>query len=640
MGPTQHLPRIAPHFQGVFMGLRSALAPIGAVVARLWHWLDASRRFTLNLLWLVLLGVLLAALLKGGPPALKDKTTLVLNLHGQLVEQHPGSARERALAELQGDATATVQLRDVLKVLEHAAKDDKITQMLLDLSAYRGGGQASQREVVAALQRFKTNGKKVVAYGEGFDQRGYQLAAVADEIYLHPMGAVEPIGFGRYRNYYKDLFDRVGVSANVLRVGKYKSFGEPYFANGPSRETLESDAYLYGDLWQRWLDGAQAARKLEKGALERYIDTLDTAGAAAKGNYAQVALNARLVDGIKTRDEVRAMLMERGAKDDKGHSFRRVEFTHYLAQLHDKPAMGKGVGVVVAEGGISDGDAPAGAIGGDSTAALIRQAREDDKVAAVVLRVNSPGGSALASEIIRKELELTRKAGKPVVVSMGDVAASGGYWISMSADQVVADPSTITGSIGVFGMLPTADKLLEKLPVHVGGYGSTWLTGAGDPRRPLDPRVASAVQAGIEYIYDEFTTRAAAARKTTPQAIHEVAQGRVWTGAQALERKLIDRLGSYQDAIDAAAKLAKLEGVPALRYIEKEPGHVAKLLEALGGDTLVALARFARQAQEPTALLPAAVRQAQAELLWLTRAQDAPGHPARHAHVHCLCTAP
>ncbi len=625
------------------MGLKSVLAPIGSAIAWVWSWVDGSRRFAFNLLWLLFLVIVVTAIFKRGPEPLRDKTTLVLDLQGSLVEQHAGSPRERAIAELRGENTQTVQLRDVLSVLEQAAKDDKISQLLLDVSGYQGAGPANQRELVAALQRFKqdSGGKKVFVYAEAFDQRGYQLAAEADQVFLHPMGMVLLEGFGRYRNYYKDLFERVGVSANVLRAGKYKNFGEPYFTNGPSEATLESDSALYGDLWQRYLDGVEASRKLDKGTITRYIDTLAERGAELKGDYAQLALQAKLVDGIKTRDEVRELLIAGGAKDDEGHSFRRVDFKSYMAHLKPELPAAQQVGVVVAEGGISDGSAEPGSIGGDSTAALIRQAREDDKVKALVLRVNSPGGSALASEIIRRELELTREAGKPVVVSMGDVAASGGYWISMSADEVIADPSTITGSIGVFGMLPTADKLMAKAPVHVGGYGTTWLVGAGDPRRPFDPRVGKAVQAGIDRIYIDFTTRAAKARQTTPEAIDAVAQGRVWTGQQALERKLIDRVGSYADAIAAAAQLAKIEGRPQLRYIEKERGRLARLVEGFAGDAAVQGAGFVREAVGLD-LLPAPVQQAQAELLWLSRASEQAQRSKAlfSAHVHCLCTAP
>jgi protease-4 len=619
------------------MGIKQVLSPVGRFFVRAWGWLDSSRRFFFNLLWLVILIALVSAAFNRGDK-LQEKTTLVLDLQGRLVEQRSGSTSDRLSTELQGGDSSQTQLRDVLKTLEVAAQDPKITQVLLDFSKFSGGGQAGLREVASALERFKASGKKVVAYADAYDQRSYQLAAQADEVYMHPMGMVLLEGFGRYRNYYKDLFDRVGVEANVVRAGKYKNFGEPYFANGPSPATIESESFLYGDLWARYMTGVEAARKLPAGSLTAYIDTLPARMTELKGDTGKLALEAKLVDSLKERDEVRAMLMERGAKDEKGNSYRRIGMGAYLAQLKPELPAAKQVAIVVAEGNIVDGSANPGTIGGDSTAALVRQARENDKVAAVVLRVNSPGGSAFASELILRELALTRKAGKPVVVSMGDVAASGGYWVSMSADEVMADASTITGSIGVFGMLPNATKALEKISLHTGGYGTTWLVGAGDPRLPLDPRVKQAVQAGVDRIYIDFTTRAAAARKTTPDAIDAVAQGRVWTGQQALEHKLIDRLGSLGDAVASAAKRAKLEGTPSVTYVEKERSKAEQLIASFLDTQAPTAAAWLRGALGlPT--LPAPLTEAQRELGWLMQANTRGPLPTS-AYVHCLCTAP
>lgn len=619
------------------MGIKQVLSPVGRFFVRAWGWVDSSRRFFFNLLWLVILMALVSAAFNRGDK-LQEKTTLVLDLQGRLVEQRSGSTSDRLSTELQGGDSSQTQLRDVLKTLEAAAQDPKITQVLLDFSKFSGGGQAGLREVASALERFKASGKKVVAYADAYDQRSYQLAAQADEVYMHPMGMVLLEGFGRYRNYYKDLFDRVGVEANVVRAGKYKNFGEPYFANGPSPATIESESFLYGDLWARYMTGVEAARKLPAGSLTAYIDTLPARMTELKGDTGKLALEAKLVDSLKERDEVRAMLMERGAKDEKGNSYRRIGMGAYLAQLKPELPAAKQVAIVVAEGNIVDGSANPGTIGGDSTAALVRQARENDKVAAVVLRVNSPGGSAFASELILRELALTRKAGKPVVVSMGDVAASGGYWVSMSADEVMADASTITGSIGVFGMLPNATKALEKISLHTGGYGTTWLVGAGDPRLPLDPRVKQAVQAGVDRIYIDFTTRAAEARKTTPDAIDAVAQGRVWTGQQALEHKLIDRLGSLGDAVASAAKRAKLEGTPSVTYVEKERSKAEQLIASFLDTQAPTAAAWLRGALGlPT--LPAPLTEAQRELGWLMQANTRGPLPTS-AYVHCLCTAP
>ena len=617
--------------------MMSILRPLGWFFSKLWWLLDASRRALLNMLLLALVVGVIVALATRGPKPLEDKTTLVLDLKGRLVEQYSGSARDQAMAQLQGQSPqAQTRLRDVLQVLEAAATDPKISAVLLALDDFGGGGQAGLREVAAALERFKKDSKKpVLAYAGGYDQRSYFLAARADEVYMHPMGMAMMEGFGRYRNYYKDALERVGIEPNVIRVGTYKNFGEPYFANAPSPATLESDAYLYGDLWARYTGAVETARKLDKGAVALGIEELPQRLQAVKGDTAQLALKERLVDGLKTRDEIREMLIERGARDEKAKSFRQISLAAYQATLKPRTE-GAAIGVVVAEGEIVDGEAGPGKVGGDSTAQLIRQARENEDIKALVLRVNSPGGSAVASEIVRRELELTRKAGKPVVVSMGDVAASGGYWISMAADRVIADASTVTGSIGVFGMLPTADKLLDKLSIHTGGHTTTWLAGGGyDPRRPLDPRMRTAVQSAIQHIYDDFTGKAAAARKKSVAEIDAVAQGRVWTGAQALERGLVDQLGSYGDAVKAAAELARLEGEPRLSYVERERGRIERLLDGLG-DVVGERVAGAVSAQLGGLALPA--QAAAAELAWLTTL-GTQGRPFA-AVVHCLCTVP
>ncbi|MBT9491237.1 MAG: signal peptide peptidase SppA [Paucibacter sp.] len=618
------------------MGVKSVFSGLWWAIRKFWAVLDASRRALLNLLLLALLVALVAGLMSRGPAPLKDKTTLVLDLRSSLVEQFSGSPRDQVMAQLRGNAQKQTRLRDVLATLDGAAKDPKISTLLLDLDEFGGAGMAGLHEVSAALQRFKASGKKIIAYGDSFDQRGYFLAAQASEIYLNPLGMVMIEGFGRYRNYYKDALDRLGVSANVLRVGTFKSFGEPYFANGPSPASLEADSYLYGELWTRYTDAVETARKLPKGSIAAGIEKLPETLAALGGDAAKMALQAKLIDGIKTRDEVRELLLARGSKDDKGKSFRRINLAEYQAYLKPTIEQGPAVGVVVAEGEIVDGVARPGRVGGDSTAQLIRQAREDDKVKALVLRVNSPGGSAFASELIRRELELTRKAGKPVVVSMGDVAASGGYWISMASDEVIAEAGTVTGSIGVFAMLPTGDKLLEKLSIHTGGHTTTWLAGGYDPRRPLDPRMASAVQSGIGHIYAEFTSKAAAARKKTVAEIDAVAQGRVWTGAQALERGLVDRLGSFDDAIKSAAAKAKLGADARVSYVEGEMGPWERLLSSLGEVTAPAIA--AAMGAELGLSMPRAMQEAAAELGFAAEISN--GRKPFGAVVHCLCTAP
>ena len=614
---------------------------------RLWALVDGTRRAVFNLLWLALLIGVPVALLMGRADKMEDKTVLVLDLAGPLVEQGAGGTRETLLRQVQGQGQGQVRLRDVIAVLDAAARDPKIERVLLLPEDLAGGGLSAQREVAAALERFKASGKQVVAWSTRLDQRQYYLAAHASEVYLHPMGAVFLQGYGGLRNYYRQALDRVGVSANVVRVGRYKNAAEPFFASAPSKETLEAEAYLYNALWNLYTRGVEKARKLPEGAVAQGIAALPGSLQALQGDTARLALESRLVDGLKTRDELRAMLIERGAEDSKAKTFRQIGWREYLSR--QKPgARGPAIGVVVAEGEIGEGSEPPGRIGGRSTAELIRKARDDDEVKAVVLRVNSPGGSALGSELIRRELELTRAAGKPVVVSMGDVAASGGYWIALAADEVIADRATITGSIGVFGMLPTAQGLMDKLSVGTGGHATTWLATGYDPRRPLDPRFEQLIQSAIGRVYTDFISKAAAARKTAPDKIDAVAQGRVWTGAQALERGLIDRNGGWSDALKAAAARAKLPEEARLRWMEREPGRLEQLAgffkstvaasvqQALGLGAPGLSAPGLSGAATAGGLLDAGT-QALQDLVWLH--DLAQRRRPFDAVVHCLCAA-
>lgn len=622
--------------------MKSFFSTLGWLFSKAWWLLDGTRRALMNLLVLLLIIIFVIAVMSRGPKPLADKTTLVLKLDGNLVEQFSGSPREQLTAQARGQSVPhQTRLRDVLAVLEQAAKDDKIGALLLDVEDLHGAGLAGLHEVVAAVQRFKQSGKPVLAYADSYSQRGYFVAAQAGEVYLHPMGMVSIEGFGRYRTYYKDALDRIGVTPHVIKAGTFKNFAETYTANGPSPATLESEGLVYGELWSGFTGSIETARKLEAGSIARDIADLPRLMAAVQGDVAKLALQAKLVDGLKTRDQMRELLIAKGAKDDESKSFRQVSMGQYMAYVKDAGTPNKlqpGIGIVVAEGEIVDGDAGPGRIGGDSTARLIRKAREDDAIKALVLRVNSPGGSAFASEIVRRELELTRQAGKPIVVSMGDVAASGGYWISMASDAVIADAGTITGSIGVFGMLPTAEGLMDKLSLHTGGVTTTWLAGGYDPRRPLDPRLKAAIQASIDHTYSRFTTLAAQARKSTPEKIDAVAQGRIWTGSQAKERGLVDRLGSFDDAVQTAVQLAKLEvkagEKPRLAYVERDLSRSERLLASLT-DTLAPSIATSLGLDA----LPAPVREELALLKELSQFA-ARSQWDKAAAVHCLCGVP
>ncbi|HEY4065849.1 MAG TPA: signal peptide peptidase SppA [Burkholderiaceae bacterium] len=605
--------------------------------ARVWGVVDATRRTVLNLLFLAIVVAVIVVLARSGAPALADQTTLVLALKGPLVEQRGGNVRDNAIAQAQGDVVEAVQLRDVLAVLDAAAKDPKIVRVLLQVDDLRGAGLPMLREVAAALQRFKASGKQVIAWGSGFDQRQYYLAAQANEVWMHPLGSLMFTGFGGYRNYYLDALDKVGVTVNLVRVGTYKSAAEPYIANGPSPAAKEADAMLYNGLWATYLQGVEQARKLAPGTIMKTVDDLPAQLAAAGGDEAKMALGLKFVDALKTRDEMRAALIERGARDEKIKSFRQVSFDAYLAGLPQK-LVGDAIGVVVAQGEIVDGDAPAGTIGGLSTAKLIREAREDDSIKAIVLRVDSPGGSVFGSELVRRELELARAGGKPVVVSMGNVAASGGYWISTASDEVIADPATVTGSIGVFGLLPSGDKALARLGVHTEGTTTTWLGGAGDVRLPPDPRFIALTQATIDHVYADFTGKVAKARKMTPQAIDAVGQGHVWTGEQAKARGLVDTLGSFGDALKSAATRAKLGSDYRVSYIEPEPGRLARALELVGGSVSAMVSTQLDARITGLGVPPKVARDLQHDLGWLAASTES--RKPFNAVIHCLCEAP
>lgn len=616
-----------------------AFKPFGAVrrgIVMLWTALDVTRRTFFNLLFLLILILLAAMLLGGGVKPLGDKTALVLDVKGDLVEQYETTLRDTVLDNVGGDSQRTVRLRDVITVLDAAARDPKIGSVVLLLDEMNGGGMAMLREFGAAVERVKRAGKYVVAWSGQYDQKRYLVASHASQVYVHPMGMVLIEGFGARRNYYRDALDKVGVTVNLIKVGTYKSAAEPYIANGPSDAAREADAYLYNAMWAGYTGLVEKNRKLPDGALAAMIENLPQRMQAAGGSAARVALDAKLIDGMMTRDQLRAMMIKRGVYEENIKSFRQVGFYDYLSR-HPQKQFGDAVGVIVASGTITDGDGGPGVVGGRSTANLIRQAREDDAIKAVVLRVDSPGGSAYGSELIRRELELTRAAGKPVVVSMGSVAASGGYWISMASDEVIADPATITGSIGVFALLPTADRVGDKLGIHTEGVTTTWLADAYNPLRPLDPRFGQLVQSSIDNVYREFTTKAAAARKTTQARIDAVGQGRVWTGAQAKERGLVDRLGSYNDALAAAAGRAGLDRDYRVVYVERPVTRIERFLQMAGASAAQAMTIQVRLGLIEEAIPAGPVGQVAQDMAFLSELTRERKPFA--AVTHCLCGA-
>jgi protease-4 len=603
-----------------------------------WRVVDVGRRVVLNLLFVLIVIAVLIALAKSGTAPIADKTALVLGLDGSVTEQRAGNLRATAFEQLRGgEVPHKIELREVLAALDTAAHDDKITSVVLILDDMDATGLTTLREIGAALDRFKAAGKKVVAWGSSYDQRQYYLAAHANEVYLHPLGGVSITGFGGVQNYYKDALDRLGVSVKVMRAGSFKDFGEAYTGNEPSPESREAEGALLGSLWKTYTDDIEKLRKLAPGAVMQSIDAAPEQLAAAGGDEAKLAVANKLVDGLKTRDELRAMMIERGAEDSDNKTFRQISFDEYLGRVKPRLA-GDAVGVIVAEGEIVDGTAPIGTVGGLSTANLVRRARENKDVKAIVLRVNSPGGSVFGSELVRRELELTRAAGKPVVVSMGDVAASGGYWISTASDEIIADATTVTGSIGVIALLPNGAGTMDKLSIHSTPIATTWLRSAGDPRVPLDPRLAEMIQKGVDHEYGIFIARVAQARKTTPEKIDAVAQGRVWSGSQALERGLVDRLGLFGDAIKSAAARARLGDDPRVIYIEREPSALSRFVSAINADVAGFVSAAIDKRLGGLGVPASTLAPAERDLGWLAGLADR--RKPFDAVAHCLCRAP
>ena len=571
--------------------------PIASFFVGLWDVMNFTRRLILNLvffglLFLVLI-VMMVAMGKGASSAkiLQDRTTLVIAPEGRLVEQYSTDPVSRALAKAVGDSNAEeIQLRDLIRAIEAARDDKKIERVVLELDKLQPSGFASMREVAAALQDLRASGKQLVAFSENMGQSQYLLAAQADEVYLDPMGSLLLEGLGRYRQYFRSgLQDKLGVDVHLFKVGEYKSAAEPYVLDAASPQAKEADLFWMNDVWQRYLGDIARARKLDAAQLAAGIDTLPEGIAAAGGDLARFALQQKLVDGLKTREEVEALLTDRGVADsDADGGFRQIALGDYLTQVDARRSPidhRPQVAVVVAEGEIAGGDLPAGRVGGVSTSALLRAARDDDDVKAVVLRVDSPGGEVFASEQIRREVDALKAAGKPVVVSMGDLAASGGYWISMNADRIYADESTITGSIGIFGMIPNFARSLDKIGVHTDGVGTTRFAGAFDVTRPMDPAVGRVVQSVIDKGYADFTGKVAQARGRDVDAIDEVARGRVWSGAHAKERGLVDAFGGLKAAIADAAGRAKLGDPDKYRvnYIEKAATPFAQFMTGFAG---------------------------------------------------------
>ena len=545
-----------------------------------WKLLKALQTLLFGLIALGLFLALIAAPFFDNASQMPDDGALVLNPSGVLVEEKTAVDPLNFLADDGGPSE--VLLQDLVVALEQARDDPRITTLVLNLDNF-GGGLMPHLEIVAdGIRDFRASGKKVIAASNGYSQSSLLLAAEADEILMNPEYAALPEGFSAYRTYFSSLLQRFDVTVNVFKVGRYKSAVEPYFRDSMSDEDKQARLAYLNAWWDTYTQRFETARGLPAGSLNQDIGNLQDRLDAASGNLGQLALDVGLVDRLMSnRERSEYLVSVIGADEEDEQRYRGIGFEDYLAlNPTEAEASEHKIAVITAVGSIVDGYADAGSIGSQTLLERIQQARDDDAVKAIVLRVDSGGGSKSASEIIRQELAHAQAAGIPVIASMGSVAASGGYWISATADRIFAHQNTITGSIGIFGVIPTFEKILNKYGVFSDGVATTPLAGAASIDRGIQPIYADLIQRIIQSGYDQFLAVVAEGRNMTPEAVNEIAQGRVWTGTKALEIGLVDEIGGLDEAVQAAAELAGITDY-AIWRVEPEASRRQQIIEAL-----------------------------------------------------------
>ncbi|MBB1341011.1 MULTISPECIES: signal peptide peptidase SppA [Pseudoalteromonas] len=559
----------------------------------LWAGINFSRRLVLNFLFVLLVILFIVSIASDDNEInVANTSVLRLNLNGPIVEEKVYvDPIEAAINDAtQGnDEPAEILLDDIIEVIDQATEDKRISVILLDLQKMPNAHLNKLKQITQALERFKASGKKVIASGYYYSQAQYYIAAHADEISMHPYGGVEIQGFGMYPLYFKDALEKLGITQHIFRVGTFKSAVEPFIRNDMSDAAKEANNVWLGALWKEYKQDVAAVRPFDEANFDETMDVFLAKMQAVNGDSGKYALEHQWVDSLKTNQQMRQQLIALVGTEETGKTFNQVSFKEYLSLVKppiefDNPMTEK-VAVVVARGTISDGERKAGEIGGDSTAALLRKARLDDKVKAVVLRIDSGGGSMFASEVIRAEVLALKAAGKPVVASMSSVAASGGYWIASAANEIWAAPSTITGSIGVFGNFMTFENTMAKLGVYSDGVATTEMAGLSIAR-PLNEKMAQVIQLSVEDAYQRFLEVVGEARNMTPEQVDSIAQGRVWIASQAQELGLVDKLGNKQDAIKAAAELAKLDFYE-VKTIKQSLSAEEKLMQDIFGNASI-----------------------------------------------------
>jgi len=561
-------------------------------------------RSLISLIFVLFFIVIVAGLFVDDIQPMPERGALYLAPSGLLVDQRSYIDPVSEIFSQSNSRDSETLVRDIVASLDHAQYDERITHVLLDTNDMAGGGVAKLEEISGALQRFKQSGKPIIAIGDNFSQSQYFLAAHADEIIMNPLGSIMLTGFGSYSSFYKEALDKLKINIHIFRVGKYKSAVEPYMGNGMSPEARADRRELIGSLWQFYTSRVEQLRGLPTGALNDLVNNMHTNLVAENGDVAALALKQGLIDRVATRREARAYLQQ--ILPHTNGDIDSVPMAAYLnhmklAALNASNQRKPEIAVVVASGTILDGNQPEGTVGGDTLADIFSTIEDDEQVKAVVVRVDSPGGSAFASDVIRDAIAALRKKNIPVVISMGSYAASGGYWIATESDRIMALSTTITGSIGVFGVIPTFEESLNALGIYSDGVGTTSIAGMLQLDRPMTEQTEMILQSGVEHVYARFLALVANARETTPNAIHEIAQGRVWTGEKALELGLVDELGDLQDAIASAATLAGISDYK-VNYRRKPLSVVEQVMMEISGNVHAAVSVMGLHSWLPVSL--------------------------------------
>lgn len=589
-----------------------------------WRGLDLLRRFVLNLAFLAVIFGILFALLYEKPVNVPNGSVLLVTLSGQITEESDFDGRG-VLTSLADGSEVSTRLRDVITALHRAVDDPRITAVHFRVQELQQAGMASLREIGAAMDRLKAAGKKITVWSTDYSQVQYAVAAHANEVFVHPMGGVMLRGISGTRLYWGDALRELGVNVHVYRAGEFKSAPEVFVRSSPSQESLDSDRFWMKDIWWQYTANIESARGLMPGSIDKMISSYPVLLEKSQGDMGRVALNQNLIDSVHASDEVSDILKIRAGGKTPTEQLL-LDYREYLAATQ-KPVVGKRVAVVTVEGEIKDGSDGPGMAGERDVVRRIRAVRESPDYIALVVRIDSPGGSTVASELIRRELELVKKAGKPVVASFGDYAASGGYWIALGAHKIVTDPSSVTGSIGVFGLMPTFEKTLEKLSIGVGGVVTSPLADALNPVTTVPNAFGKMMDLTVARTYRDFIGLVAKGRRMQEHKVAEIAQGRVFSGRQALDLGLADMTGGLEVALKLAAEMADMPQAP-VEFIDREKGGFPMML-----------ARALRRAAQISGLTPSLPMQdSAAQVLRPVQRLMQTSTGTLPLYAHCLCS--